>query len=379
MSLSKQLIWLIALALVAGFGYFAWQHLFEADAGAAGAQMRSGGWGRTAGGRGGPAVDVRSVHFSDIETVVEAVGTTRAARAVEIAPAASGRVQEITFRAGQRVEQGEVLLRLDDDIERANLSEARARLREADAALERARALQRSSATSESVIGNLVAELATAQANHDRAERRLRDRTLTAPFAGIVGLTDLEQGARITGGDAITTLDDPAIVEIVFSLPERLYGRIVPGKQVKASASAFPGRTFTGEIALIDSRVNPASRAFRGRAIVANPDHLLPAGMFMHLTILLDSRRGLVVPEESVVIEGSQAHVFVVETENSGSLARRRDVTLGQRSFGDIEIIDGVAEGEAVVVRGVQKVRDGRPVRTAKPRRSQGAADVTGS
>ncbi|WP_025771906.1 efflux RND transporter periplasmic adaptor subunit, partial [Thioalkalivibrio sp. HK1] len=281
---------------------------------------------------------------------------------------------EIAFRAGLRVERGDILLRLDDDIERANLNEARARLREARAALERARALQRSSATSESVIGDLVAALAAAQAGHDRSERRLSDRTITAPFAGIVGLTDFERGAQVDSGDAITTLDDLATVEIVFSLPERLYGRIAPGKQVEASASAFPGRTFSGEIALIDSRVNPVSRAFQARAVIANPDYLLPAGMFMHLTIALDGRRGLVVPEESVVVEGSQAHVFVVQTDSERSLARRRGVILGQRSFGDIEIVDGVAEGEAVVVRGVQKVRDGRPVRIAKPRLGEGEA-----
>ncbi|MBF2760471.1 MAG: efflux RND transporter periplasmic adaptor subunit [Ectothiorhodospiraceae bacterium AqS1] len=382
MSLLKQFIWLIALALLAGGGYFAWQHLIDTDtAGAAGAQqMRGGGPGRGGAGRaGGPAVEVESVRFSDIENIVEAVGTTRAVRAVEIAPTAAGRVREIGFRAGERIEQGELLLRLDDDIERANLEEAKARLVDARATLERARALRRTSATSESVIGNLVAELATAQANHDRAQRRLQERSVVAPFAGIVGLTELERGARVAGGETITTLDDLTSVEVSFSLPERLYGRIGPGMRIKARAGAFPERIFEGEIALIDTRIDPASRAFQSRAVIANPDLLLPAGMFMHLSIVLDRRRGLVIPEESVVVEGSQAHVFVVESVDERSLVRRRNVILGQRSFGEVEILDGLTEGEAVIVRGVQKVRDGRGVRIAKPRPKAGKAEEGGS
>jgi membrane fusion protein (multidrug efflux system) len=370
MSLFKQVVALALLVLVAGGGYLAWQQNSGTGTKAQDAPGR---------GAGGPAVEVDLVRYADIETVVEAVGTTRAIRAVEIMPSASGRVKEITFRAGKRVDQGEALLRLDDDIERADLIEADAQLREASTALERARALRRSSTTTQAAVEKLVATLATAQANRDRAARRLRDRTVNAPFAGVVGFTDLEVGARIDTSDTITTLDDLATVEIAFSLPEGLYGQITPGKQVVASATAFPGRTFTGEIVLIDSRVDPVSRAFRARAIVANPDYLLPAGMFMHLSVVLDSRRALTVPEESIVVEGSQAQVFVVEAADGRSLVRRRIVTLGQRAFGSVEILDGVSDGESVVVRGVQKVRDGQPVRPGKPRESSDRSGTAGS
>jgi len=358
MSTLKQVAVLVALAVIAAGGYFTWQE-FSGTGSADGAGAKRGG--------GGPAVETAAAQFSDIETVVEAVGTTRAVRAVEVTPSASGRIKEIAFQAGQRVEDGAVLVRLDDEIERADLAEAEAQLLEARRALQRAQALKKSSATSQAAVEKAVVAQATAQADRDRAARRLRDKTVTAPFGGIVGFAQVEQGARIEPSDTVTTLDDLSTVEIDFSLPENLYGRITPGKTVVATATAFPGRNFSGTIDRIDSRIDPVSRAFRARAIVANPDYTLPAGMFMHLTVVLDSRNALTVPEEAIMFEGDQAFAFVIDKAGERMVARKRPMKLGQRSFGSVEIIDGVAEGEAVITRGVQKAKDGGPVRMGGP------------
>ncbi len=357
MSSLKQVAVLVVLAVIAAGGYLAWQELFS-EATTENAKRRSGG---------GPAVETAAAQFADIETVVEAVGTTRAVRAVEVTPSASGRIREITFEAGQRVEDGAVLVRLDDEIERADLAEAEAQLLEARRALQRAQALKKSSATSQAAVEKAVVVQATAQANRDRAARRLRDKTVTAPFPGIVGFARVEQGARIEPGDTVTTLDDLSTVEIDFSLPENLYGRITPGKTVIATATAFPGRRFSGTTERIDSRIDPVSRAFRARAVVANPDYSLPAGMFMHLTVVLDSRNALTVPEEAIMFEGDQAFAFVIDKTGERMVARKRPMELGQRSFGNVEIIEGIAEGEAVITRGVQKAKDGRPVRMVGP------------
>jgi membrane fusion protein (multidrug efflux system) len=307
------------------------------------------------------------VALRDIETLADAVGSTRARRAVEITPLAPGRIIELAFVAGKSVKAGEVLLRLDDDIQRADLLEARARLAEAGSALQRARSLKRTSAVADETVDRLVSALATAQAEHDRATRRLRDRTITAPFTGTVGFTQVELGARVEDGDTITTLDDLSSVEIEFSLPEALFGRIKPGQRVFADASAVPERRFAGTIETIDSRIDPVGRSFKVRALVANPEQLLPAGMFMHISVILEARRAITVAEEAIVVDGEQAFVFVVVADDAGKgdngeRAVRRDVTLGQRSFGHVEIVDGVSEGEQVIVRGVQRVRDGRSV-----------------
>jgi membrane fusion protein (multidrug efflux system) len=353
MSFARQIALLVVLAALVAGGYVGWREFAASEAGAQQDQARPDGT------RGGPAVETAPATFRELETAVDAVGSTRARRAVEITPLAAGRVTE------------DILLRLDNDIQRADLIEAEARLTEANSALQRARSLKKTSAVSDAAVDKLIAALATAQAEHERAARRLRDRTVTAPFAGIVGFAQVELGARVEEGDAVTTLDDLSLVEIEFALPEGLYGRISPGQRIVANATAFPGRTFEGTIETLDSRIDPVSRAFKARAVVANPDLLLPAGMFMHLAVVLDSRRALTVPEEAIVVDGTQAFVFVVARGEGGQpgglVAGRRDVTIGQRAFGHVEIVDGVGEGDEVITRGVQKARDGSPVRKARP------------
>lgn len=353
----KEIAALALLLLVAGGGYFVWQYVTNEPVET---QAPRGG--------GGPVVETAPVTLSEVQTLVEAVGSTRARQAVEITPTSSGRITEINFHAGQPVNAGDVLLRLDDDIQRADLIEAEARLREATHALERGRALMKSSATSQAAVEKLVAELAIVTATRDRATRRMRDRIVTAPFDGVVGFSRVEIGGRIQEGAVITTLDDLSIIEIEFAIPESLFGQVSPGKPIVADASAFPDRAFEGTIERIDSRIDPISRAFKARAPIANPDNTLPSGMFMHLAVVLDIRRALNLPEEAIVVEGSQPYVFVVVSGERGLVAERRNIKIGQRSFGIVEILDGVTEGESVIIRGVQKARDGQAVRKAGPR-----------
>ena len=360
MPVVKQFALLVVLAALAGGGYVGWQK-FSGSQAAARPDSGKSSQERSVG------VETETAAYRDLETLVEAVGSTRAHRAVEVTPLASGRVVEITFDAGKSVKSGDVLLRLDDDIQRADLIEATARLTAAAKALTRAQSLKRSSAVADATVDKLVAELAITQAEKDRAQRRLRDRTVTAPFGGIVGFSSVELGARVEEGDIVTTLDDLSLLVIELSLPEGLFGQIAPGQRILADAVAYPGRTFEGKIETINSRIDPASRSFKVRALVANSDLVLPAGMFMHLSVVLDAQRALTVPEEAIVVDGSTAFLFVVTKRDDGDRAERLNVTLGRRSFGLVEILDGVDEGAEIVTRGVQKVRDGSLVRRPKP------------
>lgn len=364
----KQIGILALLAAVVAGGYFGWQQ-FTAEP--ANAKPSPGGNSRDR----VVNVETEAAAYRDLETLVEAVGSTRARRAVEVTPLASGRVVEIGVEAGKSVSAGDVLLRLDDDIQRADLIEANARHTAAAKALKRAQSLKRSSAVAEATVEKLVAELAISQAEKDRAARRLRDRTVTAPFDGMVGFSNVELGARVDEGDMVTTLDDLSVLEIELSLPEGLFGRVGPGQRVVADAAAYPGRIFEGAIETIDSRIDPTSRSFKVRALVPNLDLVLPAGMFMHLSVLLGAERALTVPEEAVVVDGSAAHIFVITDRDDGARAEQRNVTLGRRSFGIVEIIDGVDEGMDVVIRGVQKVREGTLVRRPKPAAAPAKAD----
>ncbi len=355
MSWLRQVLATVLLVAVAAGGFAAWQ--------AYRAEFASGDSERALAAQSGTPVRVVAAERRLLDSRVEAVGTTLARQAIEIVPLASGRVVDILFEAGQVVAAGAPLVRLDDDIERADLAEAEALMSEMEVALDRARRLRTTAAVSQATIDQLVAERATAKARVDRAARRLADRLVVAPFAGTVGLRRIDVGARVDDETVLTTLDDLSAMEIAFQLPERLFGQVIPGQPLEARGAAFPDRVFTGVVETIDSRIDAATRSFAVRARLPNPDRSLPAGMFVHLDLVVRQRSALVVPEEAIVVVGDRAHVFTVVNDR----ARRTEVVLGQREAGIVEIAAGLAEGTVVVVGGLQRVRDGVPVSVSGP------------
>jgi membrane fusion protein (multidrug efflux system) len=303
-------------------------------------------------------VEVAPVREETLRRRVEAVGTTLAKQAVDIVPLASGRVESITFLPGQRVAAGDVLVQLDDEIQQAEVAEARATLRETQLGYDRALKLRSNNTVAQATVDDLEAKRDAAQARLDGALRLLADRTVRAPFAGIVGLRQVDVGARVDDDTVLTTLDDLSEVEVEFAVPEIFYGQIEPGQAVGVSGVAFGTRRFTGQVATIDSRIDRVARSFRVRAVLPNPDLTLPAGMFLHVELILAEREALTIPEEAVLAEGPTTFVFTTEDGR----ATRRDVELGQRDLGRVEVVAGLAAGENVVASGLQRLRDGAPV-----------------
>lgn len=304
------------------------------------------------------AVEIAAAESRELSSTVEAVGTSLARQSIEMVALASGRVKEIAFEPGQKVAAGDVLVRLDEEIERADLDEAEASLREATFALERAEALRKQNAVSQAALDEAQRRKATAEADVDRARRRLADRIVRAPFDGIVGMRQVDAGARIDDSTVITTLDDLSEIRIEFSVSETLYSRLAIGQTVVAAAAAYPERRFEGKVSSIDSRVDPAGRAFKVRATLPNDDLALPAGMYMHVTLQLDSRIAVLVPETAIVPVGGKSYIYVVRD----GVAERREVSLGARQPGTVEVAQGVEAGDVVVVSGTQSLRPGAPV-----------------
>jgi membrane fusion protein, multidrug efflux system len=343
----------IAVILMAtlGAGGFLY-HRSQADGEAAAAVRR---------GPDAVPVEIAAAEAGTLRERIEAVGTTLARQAVDIVSLSSGRIAEIAFSPGERVEAGEVLVRLDDEAERAGVAEAEASLREAELALERAKKLRANNTVAQATVDELQAAYLGAKARVDAARKRLADRTVKAPFTGVAGIRRVDLGARVDDDTVLTTFDDLAEIEIEFSVPEMFFGRIRAGQPVAATSTAFPGRAFSGQIATIDTRIGQISRAFRVRAVLPNPDLVLPAGMFMHVEVVLQERPAVLIPEEAVVAEGDRTFVFTVRDDK----AERRPVRLGQRQAGTVEVLDGIAAGEPVVRTGVQRLRDGAAVSVA--------------
>ncbi|MCF8499500.1 MAG: efflux RND transporter periplasmic adaptor subunit, partial [Rhodospirillum sp.] len=258
-------------------------------------------------------VETVAVTTTRLADRVEAVGTTRAHKAVDIVPLVNGRVVELPFAAGARVEVGQVLARLEDGSERADLEEAEAALLQANQALNRARALRSGKNISQSTVDELANAQAAALARVDRVRKALSDRVITAPFFGVVGFREVEVGARVESGQMITTLDDLSVMEVDFSVPEIHYGRLHPGLTVRATTQAYPDRVFEGVVDRVDTRVGDISRAFRVRASLPNPDSLLPSGLFVNVDVILAERDLPTIPEEAILAEAAGSVVFVVK------------------------------------------------------------------
>jgi membrane fusion protein, multidrug efflux system len=345
----RQVVSAAMVLLAAGGGYAAYDQLnANRERPGAGAE------------RSAPAVTVETApaQAQDLSSSMEAVGTSLARQSIELVALASGRVQEIAFEPGQKVAAGDVLLMLDDEIQRADLAEAEATLNEVTLALERAVTLRAQNAVSQAALDETRSRKAVAEAELDRATRRLADRTVRAPFDGIVGLRQVDAGARIDDSTVITTLDDLSEIEIEFAVSETLYGRVELGQSVTATAAAYPARRFEGSVTSIDSRIDQAGRSFKVRASLPNEDLALPAGMYMHVTLELDSRTAVLVPETAIVPVGGKSFVYVVRD----GVAEQREVTVGARQSGTVEISGGVEVGDIVVVSGTQRLRNGAPV-----------------
>lgn len=300
-------------------------------------------------------VPLREMDFTD---TIRAVGTAGARRALELLPDADGRITRIAFRPGDQVAAGDVLLELDDRAELADLKAAEATLAEAQAAFARQEQLNRSGSASDAAYQTARAALLRAEAERDRAQIALEDRRLRAPFAGVVGLTDLVEGQMIDTATTITTLDDLSVIEVDFSVPETLLPRLKHGQRVELISAAWPGRIFVGTISRIDSRVDAATRSIALRAEIANDDRALAGGMFLQVRLVLDEYRRPAIPERALSVEGDRSLVMLAEN----GVARQAEIVTGQQIDGMVEVVSGLPPSAQVIVTNLHRVAPGMEI-----------------
>jgi membrane fusion protein (multidrug efflux system) len=325
----------------------------------------SGAAGAPAGGMGGgfgggapvPIVSA-AARAAPVSRELRALGTVRANEAIEVTAKVSNLVAAVRFRDGQTVDRGAVLVELDGAQARAELAIAQAALTESTSQLRRARELQVTQALSASQLEQIEATQLANTARLAAARARLDDTFVRAPFAGRVGLRRVSVGTLVNPGTVITTLDDTRIVKVDFAVPENELGALRDGLALTAASAAWPDTRFEGRVLSVDSRVDPTTRAVTVRASVPNREGRLRPGMFVNVVLQRDQREAIVIPEEALVPEQDKQFVFVV----ADGVATRREVRIGARRPGEVEIIAGLELGERIVIEGTVKVRDGGPV-----------------
>lgn len=293
--------------------------------------------------------EVENRTFTDI---VEALGTARASESVTLNSRVSDTVRDVKFDDGQLVNKGDVLVVLEDSEEKAQLSEAEANLKEAERQFNRTSDLVKQGNASTAALDAQQRNLDEARFRLDAARARLADQRIVAPFDGLLGLRQISPGSLITTTTAITTIDAIDLIYLDFSVPERFIATMAPGQTVEAKVEAYPDRLFQGKVKTVDSRVDPITRSVIVRAEIPNKDRLLRPGILMRVEVISRTWQGIAVPEEAVVPTGGHNYVFVVENGES----HRRQVTLGLRRPGYVEVTEGLTLGDRVVVEGTLRL-----------------------
>lgn len=306
-----------------------------------------------------PAVVVAQATVKSFPLSAEALGNARANESIDIRPKITATLTEILFEEGQAVEAGDVLVKLDNLVQVADLAAAQAALVDSEASFNRSNELFKTNVVSKSQLLQDEAKKIADEAMVSVARKRLADTIVRAPFAGRIGLRRVSLGSLLGPDTVITTLDDTHIIKVDFDLPEIYLSRLEPGLKVLAHSAAYPDHEFAGLVSSVDTRVDPVSRTVKVRSVMQNPDGHLRPGMFLSVNLLNDSVEALVIPERALIPERSVQYVYVV---GDNQLVEKRAVQIGRRRPGEVEILTGLSAGEAVIVDGTQKARDGQPV-----------------
>lgn len=354
-----------------------------ADGGGAGRPRAGGGGGGGfggggpggPGGRGAVAVSQATVELRPFVDRIEVLGVAKGRRSVTITSNTTELVTAVRFTDGQKVRQGQVLVDLKAQAESADIADAQAKLSLADINYRRWKTLGDQGIAAKATVDQYRTALDQAKASLDAAKARMGDHVIRAPFAGVVGLTDIAPGALINPGTPIVALDDLTVIRVDFDVPDRYLSVLREGIPIVARTDSYPGQIEHGRIAKIDTRVDQRTRAVKARAEFPNGDGRLKPGMLMHVGVDQGRRQALAVPEAAVQYEGDNAFVFVIAQRGGRTIAEQRQVVAGADDTGFVEIKSGLQPGEKIVADGINRVSPGQTVRLAGagPGGSEGA------
>jgi len=310
-----------------------------------------------------------AVQSGDWERSLHAIGSVDAVQGVTVTAELSGKVKTIAFVSGSRVAAGDLLLQQDAAVEQAQLRSAQADAELAQVDFERATALIVDQAISRAEHDNARARLTAAQAQVDNFQALIARKTIRAPFAGRLGIRQVDLGQVINDGQPIVTLQALDNVFVNFALPQQDLSFLQPGLAVRVTTDALPGLTLTGSITVTDPEVDLTTRNIRVQARLENPGEKLRAGMFVNVQVVLpETAAVLTIPTTAVLYAPYSDSVFVIEEQPAekdkpaGQIVKQKFVTLGEKRGDFVVVTSGLTAGETVVSTGVFKLRNGQGV-----------------
>lgn len=305
---------------------------------------------------------------------VRGIGVLSAVRQVTIAPVVAGRITEIEFESGARVQTGDLLIQIDDAPEQGDLAYYRAQAKLAAQNLSRSRQLLAQSYTAKATLDQDQAQLEQAQASIEKTQALIDEKHIRAPFSGVLGIRQVNLGQYVSPGASIVTLTDLSQLYVDFTLPEKTRSQVAVGQHVQLSVDAYPDRTFDARVTTIEPQIDPGTHTIKLQGTLANPGERLQPGMFAMAAVELPPQPNVItVPETAVAYSLYGDTVYVVrETPTSDGQKKltvsRKVVRTGQRFNGRVTILKGLEAGDRVVVSGQLRLFDGAPVKLSSDR-----------
>jgi len=301
---------------------------------------------------------------------ITAIGTARAAQGVQLAVQASGLVKNIRFKANDKVKAGEVLVQLDDAVERAELNNARTAVNINEIALGRSQTLKRKGFDSQAALDTAQGALEAARGKLASTQAVIDTKALKAPFNGTIGIPAIDLGQYVSAGTVVATLQDLDNMVVDFTVPEQTVQHISLGQKVLFGLTEDQ-LNLTGEITGIDPRGDPQTRLVNVRArIAASADQGIIPGRFVQVRVQLPEEPDVVaVPQTAVVtsLYGNYAYKVVPDTRQGATgdtmLLQQVFVKSGRLDGGNVEVIDGLAAGDVIVSAGQNKLQPGASVK----------------
>ncbi|MEZ5647580.1 MAG: efflux RND transporter periplasmic adaptor subunit [Alphaproteobacteria bacterium] len=313
-------------------------------------------------------VSATEVVAKDWTPGIMAIGTTQAANGVDLAVQVAGIVKDIRFRPNQHVNVGDLILQLDDAVEKADLIDAQASVSLESSALSRSKALASRGAGTQVANEQALAQLATARSQLARTQAIINQKALKAPFSGIIGIPRINLGEFLQPGTIIATLQDLSSMKVDFTVPEQMIDHIKVNQSVRfgLTETEFP---IIGHIIGIDPKIDPQTRLVSVQAIFENNDafSILP-GRFVHVRIELAREPNIVtVPQTAIITSLYGNYVYVVQEEKkdeqSQLIAKQVFVKVGRREGTESEIISGLMPGQKIVTAGQNKLQPGAVIK----------------
>lgn len=313
---------------------------------------------------GGFPVLTTTVSTGQLIDEISSIGTLEAQESAALRSEVAGNILAVFFKEGQPVKKGDLLLTVDDSVLQTEAARAKATYEIAKTTLRRNTALRKTEVISAQALDEAVAAVNERKANYENTQVRLQQTKITAPFDGIMGLSELSPGDYLDIGGPIANIVDIDPIKLKFNVPEKAIAKLKEKQTVYVTVDAWPERQFTGSVYAIDPSVDLQTRMISIKAQIANSDGALRPGMFAYSQLRFGIKNdAILIPEEAIIPNGKQSMVMRVIQGKVVSTP----VTIGVRHAGKVEITEGLSVGDIIITGGQLKVRDGMPVQSMNP------------